>query len=402
MRSRTLLDHLQTEQGSRFLGKRNRNMIVETTQDIEVRDPYRWLTLGQIKALMHMDNVVNMDARSVLSLIPLVSLDGCIDPCELGGWWDELGQRGLALCSSTSNTGREHSSMEEILAWLNNLKTRHAMNVSRVPLDQLRHWTMDDGAIRHNDDLHFSIIGLDVAASCRETLRWSQPILHHARRGLRGFLLRSINGVLHFLAQASLEPGSPSGVEIGPTVSCSDARERLGGKLAPKLLELFIDPRREDIFHQCVQSEEGGRFHHFENEYLFLHAPAGMPHPGPHYRWMSLGQLLRLARHAHVNMEARNLLACLSVLPETGQWRDHLETASANGGAGLRAVGRMVAALPGHASQTGHGQSAQDGRYREAPSDAPCRALALAVGDATGFASGSVPLDGPGPSDIPA
>jgi oxidase EvaA len=404
MRSRTLLDHLQTEQGSRFLGKRNRNMIVETTHDVEVNDPYRWMTLGQIKALMHVDNVVNMDARSVLSLIPLVNLDGCLDPCGLGSWWEALGQRGLALCSSTSNTGQEHSSMEEILAWLNNLKTRHSMNVSRVPLDQMRHWTADDASIRHETGQHFSVIGLDVEACCRETLRWSQPILHHPRRGLRGFLLRTINGVLHFLARASLEPGSHNGVEVGPTVSCSDCRERLGGRLAPRLLEHFIDPKPEDVFHRCVQSEEGGRFHHFENEYLFLQAPPDMPHPGPHYRWMSLGQLLRLARHGHVNMEARNLLSCLSVLPETGKWRDQLKSVSAKSVSRLRAVPGRIATVgtSGHSPQTVQNPLSQPSVIPDAPADAPNGEHGLAVGDVVGFATGSSFPSGSGSSDSPA
>jgi len=235
-------------------------------------------------------------------------------------------------------------------------------------------------------------------------MRWSQPILHHPGRGLRGFLLRTINGVLHFLARASLEPGSHNGVEVGPTVSCSDARERLGGRLAPKLLELFINPSPKDIFHRCVQSEEGGRFHHFENEYIFLHAPAGMAPPGPQYRWLSLGQLLRLARHGHVNMEARNLLACLSVLPESVRWSDHLEPSANNCLSGPWAVPSLIkAVLPGgHSPQTGQSHPAQAGIYLDAPADAPDVADALAIGNVVGFALDSLPHSGSGSSDNPA
>ena len=69
---RLLVDQLQTEQGSRFLQKQNRNMIVDIDQDVPVLDDFRWLTLGEIKRLQKIENFVNMDARSVISCVPYV------------------------------------------------------------------------------------------------------------------------------------------------------------------------------------------------------------------------------------------------------------------------------------------------------------------------------------------
>ena len=68
--SRVMIDQLQSEQGARFLHKRNRNIIVEVKEDIPVYDDFCWLTLGQIKRLMQQDNIVNMDLRTVVSGIP--------------------------------------------------------------------------------------------------------------------------------------------------------------------------------------------------------------------------------------------------------------------------------------------------------------------------------------------
>ena len=45
-------------------------MIVETDEPIEVLDDYCWLTVGQIQRLLTVDNVVNMDTRTVLSCMP--------------------------------------------------------------------------------------------------------------------------------------------------------------------------------------------------------------------------------------------------------------------------------------------------------------------------------------------
>jgi len=69
--STVLVDQLQTEQGARFLKKRNRNMILIIHEDVEIDtlENFCWMTLGQIKELMTLDNIVNMDTRAVLSCI---------------------------------------------------------------------------------------------------------------------------------------------------------------------------------------------------------------------------------------------------------------------------------------------------------------------------------------------
>lgn len=69
-RGRVLADALQSEHGSWFLGKRNRNMIVEALDDVPPADDFCWLTLHQVAELLHRDNLVNMDSRTVLAGIP--------------------------------------------------------------------------------------------------------------------------------------------------------------------------------------------------------------------------------------------------------------------------------------------------------------------------------------------
>ena len=66
-----LVDQLQSEQGARFLHKRNRNIIVEVdeNEDLKVENGYLWASLGQIKELLRYPNVVNMDSRTVISCI---------------------------------------------------------------------------------------------------------------------------------------------------------------------------------------------------------------------------------------------------------------------------------------------------------------------------------------------
>lgn len=68
--SMVLYDQIQSEQGSRFFRKRNRNMLVYSENiDEGQMDKERFvaLTLLDLKNLMQIDNVVNMDTRTVLS-----------------------------------------------------------------------------------------------------------------------------------------------------------------------------------------------------------------------------------------------------------------------------------------------------------------------------------------------
>ena len=312
-RARVLLDQLQPEQGARFWRKRNRNMVVAVTGNVPLHEDFRWMTLGQIKGLLAYDNIVNMDARTVVSLIPLADPDEPPDYRLLDG----LRGFGLDVCLSYCRSDNERHSMDDIMAWLTESKARHVMRVSRQPLDALRGWMFSDEDIRHESGLYFSVIGVDVAARTREATRWSQPLLHHRGEGLVGFLCQRHSGVLHFLARGSLEPGNRDGMEIGPTVACSEVSARSKRAWVPCYLDWFLDPGSRLVRYEAVQSEEGGRFHHFQNRYMVVELPPGYAvDPPAHFIWMTLGQLWRMARHGHVNIEARNLLACLGILAE--------------------------------------------------------------------------------------
>ena len=90
-----LLDQLQSEQGSRFLRKRNRNIIIRVEGDIPIHDNFIWLTLGHIKELMSYDNLINMDARTVISGIYYGEFNEEATE-HLGFFMDRLKSRGIS------------------------------------------------------------------------------------------------------------------------------------------------------------------------------------------------------------------------------------------------------------------------------------------------------------------
>ena len=115
-RGRIVLDQLQSEQGARFLRKRNRNMIVEADGDVEAGEDFRWLTLGQIKSLVRIDNIVNMDTRTVLS----------------------------GLRAGDDGPSEGVNSTDDILHWLSGVKSRYELIADKMPLADVEGWVVSD------------------------------------------------------------------------------------------------------------------------------------------------------------------------------------------------------------------------------------------------------------------
>lgn len=307
-RGRVLADALQSEQGSWFLRKRNRNIVVETDEDVPLRDDFCWLTLKQLRELLLVDNLVNMDARTVLASIRLTAPPGRASAVR------EDSFRG-ALIRSLARPGGSLHSTAELLSWFTELKARHELHQTRLPLAQVRGWRRDNGAIAHESGRFFEVIGVDVRASSREVAHWAQPLVAPREKGVLACLTRRIDGVLHLLVQARTEAGTFDVVEMAPTVHCTPGNYT-GERHRPPYLDdaLNADPSR--IRCDVVHSEEGGRLFHAENRYLIVEVDDGFPLETPDdYMWMTVRQLSDLVQYGnHLNVELRSLLTCVQAL----------------------------------------------------------------------------------------
>jgi oxidase EvaA len=286
-RGRVLADVLQSEHGSWFLRKSNRNMLVEAVGDVPEHEDFRWLTLGQIGELLRLDNVVNMDARTVLACAPFPDPDG------------------LALHPDA-----------ELRSWFTAERARHDVSAEGVPLADLPGWKRTGHSIDHEEGRYFGVVAVAVQAGSREVSGWTQPLFEPTGTGVTAFLTRRIGGVPHLLVHARVEGGFAETVELGPTVQYTPSNyAHLPPEERPPFLDLVLgaDPAR--IRYEALHSEEGGRFLNAESRYLFLdvdedRAPLDAP---PGYRWATPGQLTGLLRHNHyLNVQARTLLSCLT------------------------------------------------------------------------------------------
>ncbi|WP_399063079.1 NDP-hexose 2,3-dehydratase family protein [Streptomyces sp. BB1-1-1] len=309
-RHKVIADVLQSEQGAWFFRKRNRNTVLEVTDEIVVEEGFRWMTLGQIHRLLAVEDIVNMDTRTALSCLPLAggTLEGALNTGD--------GFRDALVRSCAGNSGTAHS-MTELLSWITEHRAQGALTTRPVPLGDLSGWDSSPERISHTSGRFFSVIGVEVSAGTREVAGWSQPMIEPHGTGLIAVLVKEIDGALHVLMRAGVEPGYVDGVELSPTVQCvPESYEVLPGPARPRFLDHVLSARPERIRFTSLLSEEGGRFHHALNRYLVVEADgeSGLPEE-PEYRWVTLHQLSSLLRHSHyLNVQARSLVTCLHSL----------------------------------------------------------------------------------------
>ena len=75
-------------------------------------------------------------------------------------------------------------------------------------------------------------------------------------------------------------------------------------------------PGRVEVVFDHMQSEEGGRFYHEANRNIIALAPGGFPcEPRSGYMFMTIYQLKEFIKYNnYLNVEARSLLSCLSMV----------------------------------------------------------------------------------------
>ena len=311
---RVLIDQLQSEQGLFFLRKRNRNIIVETDADVPLDEDFQWMTLGQVKQLLEQPHTVNMDTRTVIAGIPLVS---SVAEAEASGYSvrREPASFGEALVASALAVDNGYQSMNGVISWLTEIRSRAVIDAQPCALNEIKGWHRDEREIRRDDGRYFTIVGAAVESSAREVRCWTQPMVRPIDRGIAAFVTRRIDGLLHFLVQARMEIGLWNLIELAPTVQYLAGVPDADEGAAPFMLREVLLDSGVITRHRSTQSEEGGRFYHYVTENVVVElderSPLDVP---PNYSWVTLGQLNTLIQYGnHLNIEARSVLACLGV-----------------------------------------------------------------------------------------
>lgn len=303
-----IVDQIQSEQSSRFLGKRNRNIIIMVDEEIEVLPSHRWMTLGTIKQLMKIGNLVNMDTRTVLSCIPYCSAElSDMEKCEIYEMFTDK-----SLFRSMFGAGERD--FVKVFRYINNYKMLHGCENKIVPLTDLKSWSFTDEEIVHRNGYPFKVIFCDIEIEGREVTHWTQPLFQAEGMATFGLITAEFDGVKKFLVHAKPEAGCFDGIELAPTVQLEAAVPESEYLPLDKLFFELLENGAE-VKNNVVLSEEGGRFYHEQNRNIILNvSPDKVGELPEGYFWLDYKILNGMMQYNNVlNIQLRNLLSLLEM-----------------------------------------------------------------------------------------
>lgn len=293
-----IVDQIQSEQSSRFLGKRNRNIIIEVdeNEDIEVLPSHRWMTLSQLKELMKYDNLVNMDTRTVLSCIPA-------DKMEKFAPINDEALKNSINCDDDNTP--------ELYQYINNYKMFDESESKLVPLYSLESWETKDNEFVCKYPYSFKVVFCDIEIEGREVTHWTQPLFEATGIATFGLFTCVDNGIRKFLVQAKPEIGCFDKIELAPSVQ----REYICAEKMNAVDNLFdqLVQDKKGIKFDTVLSEEGGRFYHEQNRNVIIEIDKNdLPELPDGYFWTTYKVLNKLVQVNNcLDIQLRNLLSVM-------------------------------------------------------------------------------------------
>ena len=295
-----IVDQIQSEQSSRFLKKRNRNVIRVVHSVLPETETHKWMTLSQIKKLMRIDNMVNMDTRTVLSCIPYVLM---------GEEGDAPFKDTLYFYRSAWNLNRK--TLVNLYNNINDVKMFEEYKIEKTDLYSLSEWKMHNGEFVSEQYSPFKLIFCDIHIEGREVTNWRQPLVAATEMAMFGLICTDDNGILQFLTKTRFEVGCFDTIEIGPTI------QREGGNMQSLdyIEELFYEEvaKGKNIIADVILSEEGGRFYQEENRNVIIYVDKDkIEHLPRGYVWSDYGTLNMLTQVNNcLNIQLRNLLSLI-------------------------------------------------------------------------------------------
>lgn len=303
---RVLYDQIQSEQASRFYKKRNRNMIMLVEEEIEVLPNFKWMTLGQIKELMKIDNLVNMDTRTVLSGIPFLWEKTDLKVIEKyisdGSFSESMSEKNIIM------------ELPKVFQELNNYKMFSDIRMSTVPLYELVDWEINEYGVTCKKQAPFMVRFYEIEIEGREVRNWSQPLFKAIGMATFGLLTTIDNGVRKYLVKINSEFGVFDKVEIGPTVQWEPTHYLYNDNEIEKIFRKHLE-LRNGVIKDVVLSEEGGRFYHEQNRNVIIEVEKGEIENLPKgYIWASFSTInLMIQFYDVINIQMRNLISIVDI-----------------------------------------------------------------------------------------
>ena len=313
-----IIDNLHSELGSKFLKKRNRNLIVSTSEDIEIIENFKWITLKQLKKLALFDNMLNIDSRSLLATVifPPTQHDKLIKQKYKEKNFLNINS---GFLKSFINEENDFNDLNLIINRISKIKFSTNILIKKIKLKEMRSWEIRKELIRHKNDSYFKVIGVDSSISNREKMSWQQPMIEGYDNGIYGCFIKNINGKFHILTQIKAECANKDLVELAPTLQINSLDDNHKNKFDQLIIDFINQANKNKFIFDTIQSEEGGRFFQIQNRHLLLEISnndlISLGKIPDNYLWISLNQLTKLNRFDNIlNIQLRSIIAMIPFL----------------------------------------------------------------------------------------
>lgn len=270
---------LQTEQGTKFYKKRNRNIIIENPKSMKIREGFKWTSLDEVRTLLSAPHILNSDSRSVLCCLFLNHHEYFTISSNLK----------IAVANSFA-----HKNSTEVTDWWQN-QIKEIPTFNKVPLADLKHWKTSITDITDSHNQKHQVIQIKVQTNAREVENWDQPIINSFGTENITLVGRINNGILELLLQCVTEPGLWYSKGITATLQQNshqelDQNQNVVKKLLDAHKRLWLSTK------SVTNSEEGGRFYQDENIHTLLMVDETLPTEKlpSNYKWFTLSDLREL------------------------------------------------------------------------------------------------------------
>lgn len=286
-------DSAQSEQGSRFLWKFNRNSVIALGADTPLTLPqsgqWAWSTSAGLRAALSLDLTVNTDARSVIASAP----------------WALLSD-GKPLFSAES-LARSYArpcpdiEFDRVVSRLAPQLPDRTTRWHTVPLEALTHHRMTPDALldAQGDEI---VSSRSITVEGREVAAWCQPFMLSPQQSVHDLYARNTRVGAQVFVRLLQEPGFGPRREYGPS------RHSLYATPSD-----MLPWKTGAVLAQIDQSDEGGRFMQARARYRIVEiTDAPERRRWPFGEWVTLATLERLAvRPGTTTNELRTLVSLI-------------------------------------------------------------------------------------------
>lgn len=289
-------DSLQSEQGTRFMDKSNRNSIVRLRSGHYLEDNddrFRWFELKELLSLIDKEYLINTDTRS------------CLISCN----WEGLTENNIAFFTDSKDYGLKYwlnasyyqkDTSNRIFERLKEIQNGNKYDFKIKDLNKLRNWRFGEDVIIDNDGIEFAVKGFRVSVADREVSFWEQPLVHNLSLGRVVLYCQKRDGVLKFFLNAQIIIGLDEAFVWGSSIQITKEEKN-------------INFEGQTVLAECMQSDEGGRFYQSKCLYQIIKIPEGVNVPTSDMSyWASLAEIQSIVVQS--NKTTNELRSVLSLL----------------------------------------------------------------------------------------